>query len=232
MRNIIHRCSIIATIFFLELSGICAQAIDRGENKLSLGIGIGTGIEMEQVSRIAFGLTSTLRYAISPKSSWILRSHYFRHISSNTFLYENTTSKFLPITQWQVALGWETALFGTLKPDDSKLWGLGWAIHAGYSQSRYTIEDFDFFPGHKHYNYTNYRTIQYAFVLSSGLSLFRSIGRATLYLEALPQMNISGKANVHVADGSSNPEAWTESYSLEGMEFSGVMINLGYRITW
>ncbi len=232
IRNIIHRSAIVVWVFFLELSGICAQATEKLENKLSLGFGIGTGIEMENDSRLAFGVSGNLKYSLNPKTAWIFRSHYFRHISTDKIIEESITRQFQPVMQWQVALGWETALIGTLKPTMSKRWGLGWGVHAGYGQVRYTVEHIDYFPGHKHYNYTSYRSIQHALVLSSGLTLYRSIGQGALFLETHPQLNIAGKTHVKVADGISNPDVWTESYSSEGMEFSGVMINLGYRITW
>lgn len=232
MRNIIHRCAIIATIFFLLMSGIRAQSSGQREHKFGLGLGVGIAIEMEQVSRLAYGLSASLKYSINEKSSWIFRSHFFRHLNKNTLLNEPTTRTFYPVSQWQMALGWETAIMGTLRPTTSHSWGLSWSLHSGYSQSRHNIEQFDYFPGHQNYHKVTYQHTAHALVVSSGLTLYHYLESGTLYLEALPQLNLTSKTNLRITNTNANPETKTESYSAEEVEFSGVMINVGYRWTW
>lgn len=229
--NIIQRkiliCSIILSVFEIGY----AQSLESGEKKLSFGLGTGIGIEMLQDSRMALGVHTSLKYLVSSKFSCVLRSHYFSHLKANTQMDEPTTRKFHPLTQWQVALGCETALIGILVPNTSRPWGLSWGVHAGYSLSHDKVESIDYSPMHPQYDYQVYFNKVHALVVSTGFTLYRKLKPGTIYLEALPQFNLHSKTNVNITDNT-NSETRTDSYSDGEVEFSGVMVNVGYRWTW
>lgn len=223
---------LVLFIFFLG-TDLEAQSQDPGMNRWKYSLGLTGAIDMPLKSGLSAGIHSTVYYKQSPGMSWLIKMSGVRPFVSKAltisgdFKYQNSST-----FQAQILLGCQFNIWNRDAQLARSPWSLSFQCASGYSISKSIFEIWDYDRLHPEYHYEKFENTYNFMLFTGGPVLSYSLGSSKIYLEVLPQMSLLGRetsTTLEVETSRSNYPGLTYSKTGVGVEFSGLMINLGYQ---